>query len=115
MRLVDVDALRKELDNHWPFTKEEQSKHGFADMAKSTVLFVLNKMPIIEERKRGEWINVTNDESLEEEYECSVCGYELFYSNPTKFCPNCGAKMMSEQIHELETELRDYENKGDDY
>ena len=44
-------------------------------------------------RKTGEWINVTNDESLEEEYECSVCGYELFYSNPTKFCPNCGADM----------------------
>ncbi len=45
------------------------------------------------ERKTGEWINVTNDESLEEEYECSVCGYELFYSNPTKFCPHCGSRM----------------------
>ena len=76
---------------------------------------LMEDAPTIEERKKGEWINVTNDESLEEEYECSVCGYELFYSNPTKFCPNCGAKMMSEQIHELETELRDYENKGDDY
>ena len=49
--------------------------------------------PTIEERKKGEWINITNDESLDEEYECSVCGYELFYSNPTKFCPNCGADM----------------------
>lgn len=45
MRLIDADAFRREIDNHWPFTKEEQSKHGIADMAKSTLLYVLNQMP----------------------------------------------------------------------
>ena len=48
MRLIDADAFRKELDNHWPFTKEEQSKHGIADMAKSTLLEVLHNMSPIE-------------------------------------------------------------------
>lgn len=48
MRLIDADAFRRELDNHWPFTKEEQSKHGIADMAKSTLLVVLNNMPTID-------------------------------------------------------------------
>lgn len=100
MRLIDADAFRRELDNHWPFTKEEQSKHGFADMAKSALLFVLNKMPTIEERKTGMWIDITNYESLDEEYKCSVCGYELYYSYPTKFCPNCGASMSEGEEHE---------------
>lgn len=48
MRLIDADAFRRELDNHWPFTKEEQSKHGIADMAKSTLLVVMNNMPTID-------------------------------------------------------------------
>ena len=47
MRLIDADAFRKELDNHYPFTKEEQSRHGMADIAKSTVLYVLEKQPTI--------------------------------------------------------------------
>lgn len=48
MRLVDADKFRSELDNHYPFTKDEQSKHGMADIAKSTVLFVLNAMPTVD-------------------------------------------------------------------
>ena len=48
MRLIDADVFRRELDNHFPFTKEEQSRHGIADIAKSTVLFVLNKTPIVD-------------------------------------------------------------------
>lgn len=49
MILIDVDAFRRELDNHWPFTKDEQSKHGIADMAKSTLLAVLNNnaVPVV--------------------------------------------------------------------
>ena len=53
--------------------------------------------PTIEERKTGKWIDITNYESLDEEYKCSVCGYELYYSYPTKFCPNCGADMRGEE------------------
>ena len=48
MRLIDADAFRREIDNHWPFTKEEQRKHGIADMAKSTLLVVLNYMPTVD-------------------------------------------------------------------
>ena len=54
MRLIDADAFRRELDNHWHFTKEEQSKHGIADSAKGTVLMVLCQMPTIEPEQR--WI-----------------------------------------------------------
>ena len=52
----------------------------------------------IAERKTGHWINITNDESLDTEWECSECGGELFLGyNPTNFCPNCGARMEGEQ------------------
>lgn len=46
------------------------------------------------ERKTGRWINITNEESLDEEYKCSLCGWELFlWSKLTNYCPNCGCKM----------------------
>ena len=89
MRLIDADALMRVIDAV-PLTFD-----GGVDI--NELETVINEQPTIEERKTGEWINVTNDESLEEEYECSVCGYELFYSNPTKFCPNCGARMRGER------------------
>lgn len=47
-RLIDADAFRRELDNHWPFTKEGQREYVIADMAKSTLLVVLNNMPTID-------------------------------------------------------------------
>lgn len=45
--------------------------------------------------KRANWINVTNDESVDYEYSCSECGYFMFkdFVDQWKFCPNCGAKM----------------------
>ena len=94
MRLIDADAFRREIDNHWPFTNEEQSKHGIADMAKGTLLYVLNCMPTIEpERKKGRW---QEDPSGYGFWICSTCGFvseasgaDLLY----KFCPYCGTDM----------------------
>lgn len=96
MRLVDADAFRRELDEHYPFTKDEQSKHGMADIAKSTVLFVLNKMPTVEERKTGKWISI--GQKMKHGYKwmrCSECGeYDIDVPFArTKYCPNCGSRM----------------------
>ena len=86
-RLIDADALMAQFDV-WDVNDEVWVESIRAEIANA---------PTIEERKTGKWIDITNIESLEEEYECSVCGYELFYSNPTKFCPNCGARMRGER------------------
>ena len=84
--MIDADAFRRELDDHYPFTKAEQSKHGMADIAKSAVLFVLNKMPTIEPQQRtGKWTNNMNGT-----FTCDKCGCKHSKSN---YCPNCGAKM----------------------
>lgn len=92
MRLIDADAFRKRLDEHYPFTKDEQSKHGMADIAKSAVLFVLEKMPTIEpERKRGKWTK---------ENACEFCGFQPWFErdiHTLSFCPNCGADMRGEK------------------
>ena len=40
-RLIDADAFRKEMDNHYPFDKFTQSKHGEADAAKGTIIMML--------------------------------------------------------------------------
>lgn len=96
MRLIDKDALKKDV------LDLPNCYNGFSDTYdKACIIGVIDEQPTIEERKIGEWINITNDESLEEEYKCSVCGYELFYSNPTNFCPNCGARIGGKQ-HETD-------------
>lgn len=45
--------------------------------------------------KRGEWIGCTNEESVDYECKCSVCGLTVFddFARNYKYCPNCGAKM----------------------
>ena len=98
MRIIDADAFRRELDNHWPFTKDEQSKHGMADVAKSVVLIVLNKMPTIEERKTGKWIHILTEADGNALYECSEChkGEVHVPIVEVKYCWNCGARMEGE-------------------
>lgn len=99
MRLIDADAFRRELDNHWPFTKEEQSKHGIADMAKSTLLKVLYNMSTIEERKKGRWIKEPwHSDHVRQCSACHVTQTVTTYRGIVyfKFCPYCGADMRGE-------------------
>lgn len=100
MRLIDADAFRRKLDEHYPFTKDEQSKHGMADIAKSTVLFVLNTMPTVEERKTGKWVHDGYDFPHGNDWiHCSVCGKRGINvpADKSKYCPNCGARMEGEE------------------
>lgn len=47
---------------------------------------LIDKVPTVEERKQGHWIDVDLDTSI-----CSVCKNPQEYE--TKYCPECGAKM----------------------
>lgn len=112
-RLIDAFAFRRELDNYFPFTKDEQHKHGIADMAKSTVLYVLEKMPTIEERKTGKWVGIKEycdylNEKAEREgkgkrYMPSGMNIHVYCNQcwepndrRTTYCPNCSARMVQE-------------------
>lgn len=56
----------------------------------------------LSEPKTGEWIRISNDwidGTCGARYfpiRCSVCGYSTYDDDATKFCPNCGSRMESE-------------------
>ena len=96
MRLIDADAIPwTDLNDDLPYTKIKVLI-TFADK--------VNRMPTIEERKTGKWIDgkvkhIENGE-LRNVRECSECGSSYFvYDNYNSvdeipnFCPNCGADM----------------------
>ncbi len=78
MRLIDADALRR------------RKELRFSLMAAiTTIQFLIDEAPTVEERKQGHWIDITFDASM-----CSVCQNTQEYE--TKYCPECGAKMDGE-------------------
>lgn len=82
-RLIDADALEpKFVHGRWDDTYVSNSE--------------LINAPTIEERKRGEWEQVHNDDNGID-FRCSVCHRYRFHNGEMlrkyKFCPNCGADM----------------------
>lgn len=45
--LIDRVAFREEMDNHYPFGRGTQRRHGEADAAKSTIINMLANAPVI--------------------------------------------------------------------
>ena len=84
MKLIDKDALSMELMN------EVLNAYAKADFRFAHALNVfqglIDKAPVVEERKQGYWIDVDLDTSI-----CSICKNPQEYE--TKYCPECGAKM----------------------
>ena len=89
MRLIDADAIPwTDLNADMPNTKIKVLI-TFADK--------VNRMPTIEERKRGKWLETDSHEPCW--YKCDQCGrLHDFLDN---YCPNCGADMRGE-THETD-------------
>lgn len=45
--LIDREEFIKEMDNHYPFDKHTQSKHGIEDVAKSKMIQLLSEAEIL--------------------------------------------------------------------
>lgn len=84
MRLIDADALRR------------RKELRFSLMAAiTTIQFLIDEAPTVEERKRGHWIEHPEHPIGD----CSVCGERVpIYSGSKKYkiCPYCGAIMDGE-------------------
>ena len=62
----------------------------------------LSKLPFVTKEKTGHWIKVTNGRGG---HECDLCheyapSYRSGDEYLTKYCPNCGAKMVEPQESE---------------
>ena len=51
-------------------------------------------------RRKGHWLRLTTVNPKEFCNRCSECGYEQFYAERYKFCPNCGCRMVEPQESE---------------
>lgn len=81
MRLIDADALRR----------RKELRFGLM-AAITTIQFLIDETPTVEERKHGHWIN-----PKAWHVECSECHHVLeFICDVKNYCPNCGAKMDGE-------------------
>lgn len=91
-RLIDADAVLYALveEGH-----DNATKYGFrlGDTIKFTptqVDEIVSRMPTIEERKKGKWI-----EYIPEHGQCPFCGnqVDLLGGKANNFCGECGADM----------------------
>lgn len=81
MRLIDADALRR----------RKELRFGLM-AAITTIQFLIDEAPTVEERKHGHWIN-----PKAWHVECSECHHVLeIICGVKNYCPNCGAKMDGE-------------------
>ena len=93
MRLIDADRLLepRRIETYYHL------KNG--DIA--IPLIDIEHAPIIEERKKGEWIITSEFEDCRYA-KCNQCKVtQVFYYNKplTNFCPDCGADMMKGEEH----------------
>ena len=97
MRLIDADAI--------PWTDLNDNQNSDIRVL-VTFAEKVNRMPTIEERKKGKWIEQT-DYIGDTYYDCSVCGESWTtidgtpWENGMNFCPHCGARMVrgEEDVH----------------
>lgn len=87
MRLIDADALRR----------RKELRFGLM-AAITTIQFLIDEAPTVEERKQGRWIELEPDK-YGNFIQCSVCDSKFGLYSKDNYCQACGAIM---------------ENNGDD-
>lgn len=83
MRLIEADALIEALDSF--ILDETTDVHG------DTVREILERLPTIEERKTGKWIETDSYEPCW--FKCDRCG--RLSDIKEIYCPTCGASMVN--------------------
>lgn len=88
MRLIDADALIRDIDNSAGLGG---ALGKVVECVKLYAKFMVQTAQTIEERKKGKWIKRGSW------YCCSECGTEMFftglYDENQHYCYNCGADM----------------------
>ncbi len=110
MRLIDAETLKKRIIHE----SIREGAYGYLDA--KTLISIIDREPTIdrvsvtldeekvartlehrrkhEARNRGEWRKLRDASSGQEFCYCSAC--ETIRTEMTKFCPDCGARMVQE-------------------
>lgn len=109
MRPIDADALIEDLEYDIELDQralDDDIDHSHREITqfdkdcKQNAVYMLRKAPTVEAVpvRHGEWVGCTNEESVDYECKCFVCGYTVFddFARNYKYCPNCGARMWKE-------------------
>lgn len=97
MRLIDAEKLAEVLNRYLAQLRNSGISVGLR-MGINTCLTFLNNANTIEAEpvRHGRWeTNSDRPDSLI----CSICkcGFDMWKHDPHNYCPNCGAKMESEE------------------
>ena len=103
MRLIDADALRKQISETYEYEFPTASG-GFDEFATKIIPNIINNAPTadIVPVVRGRWIvdDTVYCGAGMRWYKCTSCNERVFTavkgSKGYRFCPNCGAKMDKE-------------------
>lgn len=116
MRLIDADALVKELSGKYIIVPADEAARGVAAFMGIETQQAINNAPTIEtvpledyrsmeqtvhkltqaiaeaEPKHGRWLPSDKGDGI---YTCSECGFvrDAYVLEEKAFCPHCGAKM----------------------
>lgn len=94
-RLIDADALCKDLLERWHTADTQKEELISAVLAEIVTPIVISQPTIKPEQKKGKWRKIDDDGI----YECSACGIVWTFiegtpeDNNCNFCPACGARM----------------------
>lgn len=93
-RLIDANKLLETFEKHFDHTKRLVGRRQEA-ATWVTAKHLLYHTPTVDPVKHGKW-GETYYHYGECDFvrDCSECGHP--YSQPTRYCPNCGAKMDKE-------------------
>ena len=88
MRLIDADALNREIDKVECYSRDPDVTHMSECIANAPTV---DAEPV----RHGKWM--PREEGVVypfwERYTCSVCGK---HADDTDYCPNCGARMVKD-------------------
>lgn len=96
------DVISRQIISDYVQSHIQEINTGYGDLNKHTneilrmIVNYIEKMePVTPKQKIGRWI-YTGDYITDGMLKCSECGFEHDVSERFSFCPNCGARMESE-------------------
>lgn len=104
MRLIDADKLRQDVLDF------PNCYNGFSDTYdKARIIDAIDEQPTIKERKKGTWeidvdceydvFDIAGERTWAIKATCSECGFTMSFiegHGVFNYCPNCGARMTTE-------------------